>query len=341
MSEPNKSTSYRQVGKSGLRVSVPILGCMSFGSPKWNPWILPEDKGLEVMKAAWDVGINTYDTANMYSNGESERIIGKFMLQNNIPRENVVIITKIFCLVGPDVASRVAFNPSMPNTRTYVNQGGLSRTAIFNQTEASLARLQTNYLDVLMIHAADPTTPFEETMRALHDLVIAGKVRYLGASNLHAWQLAEMNHIAEMKGWTQFTCMQVEHSLLYRPEEKEIFGYCKYKGIGIISYSPLAHGHLARPVGTQSLRTQSAGRLAKKLRDSDKEIIKRVETLSEKHSLRMSQIALAWSCLKVTSPIVGVNTPERVEENIIGDEILSDDEIASLEELYEYQPTSI
>jgi hypothetical protein len=138
--------------------------------------------------------------------------------QNKIPRENVVMITKILCLVGGDPASRVAFDPSMSNTRTYVNQGGLFRTAIFNQVDASLARLQTTYLDVLMIHAADPTTPFEETMRALHDLVVAGKAWYLGASNLRAWQLAEMNHIAEMKGWTQFICMEVEHSLVYRSE---------------------------------------------------------------------------------------------------------------------------
>ncbi|KAJ7133521.1 NADP-dependent oxidoreductase domain-containing protein [Mycena epipterygia] len=290
----SNKVAYRQVGKSGLRVSVPILGGMSFGSPKWKPWVLPEDKGLEILKAAWDLGINTFDSANMYSNGESERIIAE---------ENVVIITKSLCLVSADVAIPVAFDPSMSNTRTYVNQGGLSRAAIFNQLDASLARLETTDVDRL---------------RALHDLVVGGRVRYLGASNLQAWQLAEMNHIAEMKGWTQFTCMQIEHSLLYRPEaqEKEIFAYCKYKGIGVVSYSPLANGHLARPFGAQSLQ-----------------IIKRVEKVAEKYSLKMGQIALAWSSLKVTSPVVGVNTPERVHDTVLRENLLSDEDVADLEEL--------
>ncbi|KAJ7154542.1 NADP-dependent oxidoreductase domain-containing protein [Mycena filopes] len=290
---------------------------------------------LEILKAAWDLGINTFDTANMYSNGESERIIGQFILQHKIPRENVVIITKIFCLVSPDVAIPVAFDPSMPNTRSYVNQGGLSRTAIFNQVDASLARLKTTYLDVLMIHAPDPTTPFEETMRALHDLVALGKVRYLGAANLAAWQLAEMNHVAEMKGWTQFTCMEVEHSLLDRAAEPEIFAYCEYKGIGVIAYRPLAQGHLARPLGTQSLRTQNAGAFGKTLRDSDKKIIERVQELAGKTQTQMSQVALAWSGSKVTSPIVGVNAPGRVRDAIVRDKILSSEDIAFLEELYE------
>ncbi|KAJ7638184.1 Aldo/keto reductase [Roridomyces roridus] len=325
--------SYRQVGNSGLRVSFPILGGMSLGSPKWNPWILPEDKSLEVLKAAWDAGINTYDTANLYSNGESERIIGKFITQNNIPRENIVIITKVLCLVSDDVGSRAAFDPSMPNTRTYVNQGGLSRTAIFNQVEATLARLNTAYLDVLMVHAADPATPFEETMKALHDLVIAGKVRYIGASNLRTWQFAEMNHIAELKGWTQFICIEIEHSLLYRPEEKELFQYCKYKGIGVFAYSPLANGHLARPFGGQTLRTENAGVFAKKIKESDKEIIKRVEQLAKKYSWKMSQVALAWSGSKVTSPIVGFNTPEQVQGGVLEGKNLSDDDAAFLEEL--------
>lgn len=193
-------------------------------------------QGLALLKAAWDMGINTVDTANSYSNGESEKIVGEFLTkvsllpnssidrtmmmvsQYNIPRDNMVILTKINFLVGSDPASMAAFDPTLPNTREYVNQGGLSRSAIFNQVDACLRRLKTTYIDVLQIHAFDPATPFDETMKALHDLVVGGKVRYLGASNLRAWQLAEMNHTAEIHGWTQFTSMQLEHSLLYRTE---------------------------------------------------------------------------------------------------------------------------
>ena len=222
-----------------------------------------------------------------------------------------------------------AFDPSLPHTREYVNQGGLSRAAIFNQVDASLRRLKTSYIDVLQIHAFDASTPLEETMRALHELVVAGKVRYIGASGLRVWQLAEMNYTAERNGWTQFISMQVEHSLLYRTEvplswhnpcihsekvcfiqEQEMIAYCKYKGIGVISYSPLMDGHLARPLGTATPRADNiAGSMfEKKRRESDKEIIKRVEEIAGKHSVKMCQVALEWSAGKISSPIVGANT---------------------------------
>ncbi|KAF9561004.1 Aldo/keto reductase [Agrocybe pediades] len=332
---------YRQLGKSGLRVSVPVLGAMGFGSSKWLPWIVDEEKGLEILKAAWDAGINTIDTANGYSNGESERVIGEFMTKHNIPRENMVIMTKAFMLVSPeDISKFTLLDPTLPNTRRFVNQGGLSRISLFHQVDASLKRLQTSYIDLLQIHAFDPTTPMEETMKALHDLVISGKVLYIGACNLKAWHFVEMNNIAERHGWTQFVSMQLDHSLLYRPEERELFDYCKAKGIGILAYSPLKTGALARPSGSKTTRTKSqeGTPYEMKLRESDHIIINRVEELAGKHGCSMSQIALAWSARKTTSPIVGINAVERVTPSLIDDSILSEEEIKYLEEPYEYTP---
>jgi len=230
--------------------------------------------------------------------------------------------------------------PNLGSTRDYVNQGGLSRSALFNQVDACLSRLGTTYIDLLQVHAFDPTTPMEETMKALHDLVTSGKVRYIGACNLRTWQFAQMNHVAEVKGWTEFISMQVEHSLLYRPEELEMFAYCNFKGIGIIPYSPLMDGHLARPTGTETPRTKSISGtpFEKRRRDSDIKIIKRVEELAEKHKWKMSQVALAWTASKVTSPIVGANSPERLKECITAGKVLTAEEIKYLEEPYEAQP---
>ncbi|CCM04375.1 uncharacterized protein FIBRA_06549 [Fibroporia radiculosa] len=335
------AAEYRQLGKSGLRVSVPILGGMSFGTPAWGgPWILNEEESLPILKAAWDLGVTSIDTANTYSNGEAERIVSAFIRKYDIPREKLVIMSKVMFLVSPDPAVLTVLNPGLNHTRDFVNQGGLSRTAIFNQVEGSLRRLQTSYIDLLQIHAFDPTTPIEETMKALHDLIIAGKVRYIGASNLRAWQLAEMNHVAEKNGWTPFVSIQVEHSLIYRPEEQEMFAYCKHKGIGIITYSPLTDGHLARPLGTETTRTKClAGTPFEKPRkESDNVIIKRVEELATKLQWKMSQVALAWSSSKVTSPIVGINSVDRLKESIIAGKTLSADDIKYLEEPYEYHP---
>ncbi len=194
-------------------------------------------KALPILKAAWDRGINTIDTANMYSNGDSEKIIGSFMKtvsgvsrtrpqlrahlplhQYNIPRENVVIMTKVFFLVSPTPTDNTIFVPHLMNSRDYINHSGLSRIALFNQVDASLKRLGTDYIDVLHVHTFDPTVPPEETMKALHDLVQSGKVRYLGASNVRAWQVAELNRVAELNNWTPIVCVQVEYSLLYRYE---------------------------------------------------------------------------------------------------------------------------
>ncbi|KAI0746368.1 NADP-dependent oxidoreductase domain-containing protein [Daedaleopsis nitida] len=330
---------YRQLGRSGLRVSVPIFGGMTVGNTQWSPWVLSVQQALPLLKAAWDLGINTVDTANTYSNGDSEKVLGTFMQQYNIPREKIVIMTKVFFLVSEDPSELTMLNPGLNNTRDHVNQGGASRAALFNQVDASLQRLQTSYIDLLQLHTFDPTTPIEETMKALHDLVQIGKVRYIGACNMRTWQFAEMNRIAEVNGWTQFVSMQTEYSLLYRPDEREMLDYCKYKGIGVVAYSPLMDGHLARPVGTETSRTKSiAGTpFEKPRRDSDKKIIQRVEELAKKKNWKMSQVALAWVASKVTSPIVGANTAARIQESIVTGKTLEAEDVKYLEELYEMQ----
>ena len=217
-SSSRPQVEYRRLGDSGLRVSVPIVGAMSLGSSKWGPWVLDEDKSIELLKAAWDRGVTTIDTANVYSNGESERVIGRFLQKYNIPRHRVVILTKCYCLTHDEVEEMPLFKPELEDTRDYVNNCGLSRAAIFNQVEASLKRLDTPYIDLLQIHRFDFKTPIEETMRALHDLVLSGKVRYIGASSMRAWQFADMNAVAERNGWTKFISMQSEYSLLYRED---------------------------------------------------------------------------------------------------------------------------
>ncbi|KAL5529814.1 hypothetical protein ACEPAG_5801 [Sanghuangporus baumii] len=335
-----QTVEYRQVGKSGLRISVPIIGTMGIGSQKWTTWVIPEEEAMTLLKAAWDSGLNTIDTANMYSNGESESAIKRFIEKFEIPREKLVIMDKIYNLVASDVATFVPLMPGLSKTRDYVNQGGLSRTAIINQVDACLFRLGTTYIDLLQVHTFDPTTPIEETMKTLHDLVTSGKVRYIGASNMRAWQVAEMNNAAERNGWTQFISMQVEHSLLYRTQEVEMFAYCNHKGMGIFAYSPLMDGHLARPDGVESTRSKSVkgSFFEKKRRESDKEIIRRVEELAKKHAWKMSQVALAWSATKVCSPIVGANSLQRLQESMTTGKALTAEEVKYLEEPYEYQP---
>ncbi|RDB15357.1 Versiconal hemiacetal acetate reductase [Hypsizygus marmoreus] len=333
---------YVRLGKSGLRISVPVLGCMSIGDPKWTTWSMPEEQSFPLLKTAWDAGITTWDTANMYSNGLSESIIGKFIKENDIPRNKLVLITKVRFLVDHENMSTITsyFRPELKDTRDYVNQGGLSRTAIFNQVDDCLQRLGTDYIDILMIHMFDPDTPYEETMCALHDLVQSGKVRYLGASNVRAWQFIEMNNVAQLNRWTQFSCVQMEHSLLYRAEELELFAYCNYKGIGVLAYSPLMDGHLARPIGSETPRTQRINGtfFEKKRRESDLKIINRLIEIAEKKGWKMSQVALAWSATKITSPVVGANTSERLLEAIVAGKKLTEEEIKYLEEPYEAQP---
>jgi len=328
--------TYHRLGKSGLRVSNPILGCMSFGSDKWGGWVINEDKALPLLKAAWDHGVTSWDTANIYSNGESERIIAKALKKYNIPRSKVIIMTKCHFLVGDNPGMHTLWNPELHNQRDYVNQAGLSRGAIFNQVEASLARLETDYIDLLQIHRADVNTPAEETMLALHDLVRSGKVRYIGASTMWAWQFANYNNVAEKNGWTKFVSMQNQYSLLYREEEREMNAYCNFEGIGLIPWGPVANGHLARPLGVDSARSEGTKGTPFELKhsDADKEIINRVEELSKKKGWAMAQVALAWMNTKVTAPIVGISSEKRLVEAIIPDKTLTPEEIKYLEEPY-------
>lgn len=243
----NSKCEYRRLGNSGLRVSVPIFGCMSFGDRRTLDWAIEEDEALPLLKAAYDRGLNTWDTANVYSNGQSEVIVGKALKKYNIPREKVIIMTKCFSAVGETPEVRSFFFPSqIASSKDYVNQHGLSRAAIFNAVEASLRRLDTPYIDLLQIHRFDPNTPIEETMKALHDLVQSGKVRYIGASSMWATQFARMQFCAEKNGWTKFISMQNHYNLLYREEEREMNRFCNDTGVGLIPWAPLCRGHLAR-----------------------------------------------------------------------------------------------
>ncbi|KAF9074589.1 NADP-dependent oxidoreductase domain-containing protein [Rhodocollybia butyracea] len=334
----NTPVEYRQLGSSGLRVSVPILGAMSYGSPSWAPWVLGEEESLPILKAAWDRGINTWDTANVYSNGESEKIIAKFIEKHNIPRHQLVLLTKCNGLVASDPGTRTVFNPQMRDLPEYVNQSGLSRTAIFNAVDASLARLKTSYIDLLQIHRFDPRVPVEETMKALHDLVQSGKVRYIGASSMRCWQFARMNEVAEKHGWTKFVSMQNEYSLLYREEEREMNAYCNFNGIGLIPWAPVAAGVLCRPLSESNATTRGETRKSSTFSDADSTIINRVEELAKKKGWTMTQVALAWVGMKVASPIVGMSSIKRIEENIITGMTLDEKEVTYLEEPYEPKP---
>lgn len=334
---------YRRIGNSGLRVSVPIFGCMSFGSKAWQPWVIEEGEALPLLKAAYDRGLNTWDTANVYSNGVSEEIIGKAIKKYEIPRNKLVILSKCYGYVGetPDVRG-IAYGQAIGQSKEYVNRGGLSRTAIFEAVNASLARLDTPYMDLLQIHRFDPHTPIEETMEALHDLVRSGKVHYIGASSMYAYQFAMYQHCAEKHGWTKFISMQNHYSLLYREEEREMNSFCNATGVGLIPWAPLCRGHLARPPSQFGTTTRSEGeknaphfKTREHVEKSDKEVISRVQELAEKHEWKMSHVALAWIGKRVSSPIIGFSSVERMDEALDarGKE-LTEEEEKYLEEPY-------
>lgn len=307
---------------------------MAFGSPTWegSPWTLPEAESLAVIKRAWDLGINTWDTANTYSNGASETILGRAMKMLNIPRSKVVIMSKLYYPVMDDES-----RPQPPDAYSaqLVNQMGLSRKHIFDAVDASLERLGTDYIDVLQIHRLDRDTPPEEIMRALHDLVCAGKVRYLGASSMYTWEFARLQYTARLNGWTTFTSMQPFYNLLYREEEREMLPFCESQGIGIIPWSPLARGLLGKPAGQTSSRNEADAKTKKWFGDAEPGIIDRVEELSRKKGCSMASVATAWVIKKGCSPIVGLTSIERVDQIMEGLAVeLSDEECAYLEELY-------
>ncbi|KAJ5587656.1 NADP-dependent oxidoreductase domain-containing protein [Penicillium hispanicum] len=335
---------YTQLGASGLRVSWPILGALAMGAPTpLVPWLLDEEASIAVLKAAYDRGINTWDTADSYSNGISEEIIGKAIKKLNIPRQKVVIMTKCAFHVGEenDIFGPLFVNELNQN-KDYVNQGGLTRNGIFNAVENSLARLGTTYIDVLQIQRFDPLTTPEETMRALHEVVQSGKVRYIGASSMWATQFAQLQFIAEKNGWTKFISMQNYYNLCYREEEREMNRFCKETGVGLVPWSPLFAGRLARPVGEEtSLRSKRPSPHHPGTIASDEAIIRRVEEVAKKKGWKMSHVALVWLKSKGTVPIVGLNSVEKVQDVCeLRGKALTDEEVKYLEEPYQARPVA-
>ncbi|KAI0804228.1 Aldo/keto reductase [Xylaria sp. FL0064] len=333
---------YRNLGSSGLRISSPVLGTLGIGDKRWMEWVIEEEKAAELLYHAYCRGINTWDTANAYSNGETESIIGRAIKKYNIPREKLVLMTKVGRIVADTECGAssdfVAFlEEPAKQSKDYVNQYGLSRKAIINAVNRSLQRLQTDYIDVLHIHRWDPDSPAEETMHTLHDLVTSGKVMYLAASSIWAFQLANLQSIAERNRWTKFVAIQCHYNLIYREEEREMMQYCRETGLGILSWAPLAEGYLARPieVSGQTIRSANGSRFGNGSTAADKEIISRVRRLAGKRGVAMSQVALAWLNKRATSAVVGINSISRMEE-VLGTRSLelTKDEEAFLEQPY-------
>jgi aryl-alcohol dehydrogenase-like predicted oxidoreductase len=326
---------YVRLGKTGLKVSRLCLGCMSYGSSKWQAWVLDEAESLPLIKKAYEVGVNFFDTADVYSNGESERILGKALKEFNIPRERVVIATKVHGLVSRDISRNTFSNP--PSGLDAINQKGLCRKHIFEAVEASLQRLQTTYIDLYQIHRWDYETPIEETMEALNDLVRSGKVRYIGASSMYTWQFSKANFIAEKNGWAKFVSMQNFYNLLYREEEREMIPFCQDQGIGIIPWSPLARGVLVGKGETVRSNTDNAIKRWLTKQNQDEVIIERVKEVASKRGKMPAQVAIAWLYAKpyITSPIVGINKAQYLDEFVEALQVkLTQEEISYLEEPY-------
>ncbi|KAK9383359.1 Aldo/keto reductase [Kockiozyma suomiensis] len=339
--------AYKKLGTSGFRVSVPILGCMSFGDSKWQPWVLNEEDALPVLKAAYDMGITSWDTANMYSNGKSEMVIAAALKKYSIPRSKVQILTKVFTLTDGEDPDLIGLRYNANDNTEYSNLFGLSRTAIFHQVNGCLRRLETDYIDLLQIHRFDYATPIEETMCALNDLVRSGKVRYIGASSMYAFQFAMMQACAEKNGWTKFVSMQNHYNLLYREEEREMNKYCDLTGVGLIPWGPLAAGALARAPDTTTVRSNLLPNLIKVAPtfydlsegEAPQEILKRVREIAEKKGYTRAETGLAWVMSKVSSPLVGASTVKRLEEAVsAAHKTLEEDEIKYLEEPYVPRP---
>jgi 1-deoxyxylulose-5-phosphate synthase len=317
---------YLNLGKTGLKVSRICLGMMSYGSPQWRDWVLDETASRPIVQRAVELGINFFDTADMYSLGASEEITGK-LLKEFTRRDEVVIATKIF-------------NPMSDKP----NRGGLSRKHIFDGVADSLKRLQTDYIDLYQIHRFDYETPIEETLEALHDLIKAGYVRYIGASSMFAHQFAKALYKAELHGWTRFVSMQNHYNLLYREEEREMMKLCQEEGIGVIPWSPLARGYLTRrPQDKEGTTRGKSDGFAKQLyNDAEVNIINRVVDTAEKHGVKPARVALAWMLSKpyITAPIIGATKMYQLEDAVAALEInLSEDDIKFLEE--PYQPRAI
>jgi aryl-alcohol dehydrogenase-like predicted oxidoreductase len=335
---------YVNVGASGLKVSRIALGMMTFGTPAWRPWIKNEEEARPIVRRAVELGINVFDTADMYSAGISEEITGR-LLREFAVRDEVVVATKLFFPVELGFKGQNAPGPA-PAPRP--NQQGLSRKRIFAAAEASLKRLGTEWIDLYQIHRFDRDTPIEETMEALHELVKCGKVRYLGASSMWAWQFAKMQQVATMRGWTPFISMQNHYNLLYREEEREMIPLCRDQGVGVLPWSPLARGFLA---GNRGRDDRSAGATARAQTDdiaqrfyyqeSDFAVIDALKSVAQARGASMARVAYAWLLQRpsVTAPIVGASHVWQLEEAVsaVGMQ-LSGDETKALESAYRPHP---
>jgi aryl-alcohol dehydrogenase (NADP+) len=319
---------YLRLGSTGLKVSRICLGTMTYGSSEWRPWVLDETESRPFFERAIEHGINFFDTADMYSRGKSEEVVGR-ALKAVAARDQVVIATKAFYPMGEG-----------PNDR------GLSRRHLMDAIDASLRRLGTEYVDLYQIHRFDPETPVEETLEALHDIVKAGKARYIGASSMHAWQFARMLYVADARGWTRFASMQNHYNLVYREEEREMMPLCREEGIGVIPWSPVARGFLAgnrrRDDRGDTIRAKSddfAHRLY--YADTDFTIADRVAELAKRRGVKPAQIALAWLLAQrgVTAPIVGASKLTQLDDAVGAMSVrLEPAEMTFLEELYQPHP---
>jgi len=347
---------YVRLGNSGLKVSKIILGCMTYGSPEWNKqsWILEEKTAMEHIRAAYEAGINTFDTAAIYSYGLSEVVLGKAIKELELPRDEIVVMTKLFGALGKTMDVNTMRMDL--DQEGYVNQHGLSRKNIFASVKASLERLQLDYIDLYQCHRFDPNTPIEETMQALHDIVQAGYVRYIGMSSCWAWQFHAMQNYAITNKLTPFISMQNHYSLVYREEEREMMPTLKHFGVGSIPWSPLARGFLTRPYvprredksdksETQgTTRNQTDWFIAQYTSSSRSEgnlkIVNRVEEIAKKRGVSMAQIALAWIMGKkgVAAPIIGTTNLDNLKDLLGAISIrLTEEEVNYLEEPYQPQ----
>jgi aryl-alcohol dehydrogenase (NADP+) len=311
---------YVRLGNTGLEVSPICVGCMSWGDPaKGRPWTLTEDEARPLIKQAIEAGLNFFDTANVYAAGSSEEITGR-ALKDFADRDNIVLATKVH--------GRMSDGP---------NGQGLSRKAILQEIDNSLRRLGTDYVDLYQIHRFDPNVPIEETMEALHDVVRAGKARYIGASSMYAWQFSKAQYVAMINGWTPFVSMQNHYNLLAREEEREMLPLCDDLGVGVIPWSPLARGRLTRPWEETTKRSETDTFGQNLYQDSDRQIVQAVLDVADARGVPAAQVALAWvsSNPVVTAPIVGMSKPQHLTDAIASLDIeLTDEEITRLEAAY-------
>jgi aryl-alcohol dehydrogenase (NADP+) len=313
---------YTKLGSTGVDVSRICLGCMSYGVPErgGHPWSLDEEASRPFFQRAVELGINFFDTANVYSDGTSEEITGR-MLQEYANRDEIVLATKVFSPMGRGP-----------------NRMGLSRKAIMAAIDASLQRLGTDYVDLYQIHRFDARTPIEETLEALHDVVKVGKARYIGASSGYAWQFAEALHVADRHGWTRFATMQNHYNLLYREEEREMMPLCERQGIGVIPWSPLARGRLTRPWDTATARSETDEFGQQLYVDDDRRVVEEVAGIADERGIPAAQVALAWLLSRpaVDAPIIGATKLEHLDDAVAAVDVeLSEEECKRLEAPYQ------